>query len=271
MTPLKDTGMQPGKFYCFNQILVAFFIIALYECFVPSAVWAGPPFVTDDPEPVEYRHWEFYISSSYMNNDDGKEGTLPHLELNYGILTDMQLHILMPFVFSHPTKGPITYGLGDTEVGVKYRFVNETNITPQIGTFPIVHIPTGDSDRGLGSGHVPAFLPVWLQKSRGPWTTYGGGGYWINPGEGNKNFWQLGWLVQRDITKFLTVGVEIFYFSKESDDGRDQTGYNIGGIFNLSEEDHVLFSAGSDIAGQNRFSAYLGYQWTFGPYEEGKK
>ena len=21
--------------------------------------WAGPPFVTDDPEPVEYRHWEF--------------------------------------------------------------------------------------------------------------------------------------------------------------------------------------------------------------------
>ena len=24
--------------------------------------WGGPPFVTDDPEPVEYRHWEFYFS-----------------------------------------------------------------------------------------------------------------------------------------------------------------------------------------------------------------
>ena len=35
----------------------------------------------------------------------------------------------------------------------------------------------------------------------GPRTTYGGGGYWINPGPDNKNFWQLGWLGQRDITK----------------------------------------------------------------------
>jgi hypothetical protein len=69
-----------------------------------------------------------------------------------------------------------------------------------------------------------------------PWTTYGGGGYWVNPGAGNKNFWQLGWLVQRDITKYLTLGTEIFYFSKNSDTGRDQTGYNIGGVLNLSGE-----------------------------------
>jgi hypothetical protein len=24
---------------------------------------AGPPFLTDDPEPVEYRHWEVYVAS----------------------------------------------------------------------------------------------------------------------------------------------------------------------------------------------------------------
>jgi len=77
--------MHPGKFDCSIQILITFFIIALYQCFAPSAVWAGPPFVTDDPETVEYRHGEFYISSTY-SNDDGKEGTLPHLELNYGLL-----------------------------------------------------------------------------------------------------------------------------------------------------------------------------------------
>lgn len=252
-------------------MLITIVILALYLVLAPSTVWAGPPFVTDDPEPVEYRHGEFYISSMYANNKDGEVGTLPHFEFNYGPLPDLQMHLLVPLAFAHPAGGPTTYGLGDTEGGAKYRFVHENDTTPQVGTFPIVHIPTGDSDRSLGGGHMTAFFPLWLQKSWGPWTTYGGGGYWINPSAGNRNFWQLGWLGQHDITKALTLGAEIYYFGKDADDSRDSTGYNIGGIFNLSEEHHVLFSAGCDLAGNNRLSAYVGYQWTFGPHEEEKK
>ncbi len=263
----KENDMQRGKLDCLNRLMISVFIVSLsLTVFAGSAAWAGPPFVTDDPEPVEYRHGEFYIASQYANNKEGKEGTLPHFEFNYGPLPDLQLHLLIPFAFAHPTGGPTTYGLGDTEVGMKYRFIHETDTTPQVGTFPIVHIPTGDSGRGLGSGHVPVFFPVWLQKSWGQWTTYGGGGYWNNPGAGNKNFWQLGWLVQRDFSKFITLGAEIFYFGKNTDDGRDRTGYNIGSILNLSEEDHILFSAGSDLSGDNRFSVYFAYQWTFGPH-----
>ena len=72
-------------------------------------------------------------------------------------------------------------------------------------------------------------------------------------------------------TKALTLGGEIIYFGRDTDDGRDRTAYNIGGMFNLSEDHHLLFSAGSDIVGDNRFSAYLGYLWTFGPHEGDKK
>ena len=101
----------------------------------------------------------------------------------------------------------------------------------------------------LEAGTLPLFLPLWVQKSWGPFTTSGGGGYWINPGSGNENFWQLGWLWEGGITKALTMGVEIFYFGQDTDDGRDRTGYNIGGIFNLSDSHHILFSGGSDIEG----------------------
>jgi len=134
-----------------------------------------------------------------------------------------------------------------------------------MATFPLVHIPTGDADRGLGNGNMPFFLPIWLQKSWGPWTTYGGGGYWINPGGSNKNFFQLGWLGQRDFSRALTVGAEIFYFGKDKDAGRDRSGYNIGDIFNLSEKHHVLFSVGNDISGDNTFAVYFGFQLTLGP------
>ncbi len=254
-------------------------ILALLLCLAALAAppaWAGPPFVTDDPETVENRHGEFYIASLYADNKGGKEATLPHFEFNYGIVPDVQLHLLIPFAYVHPDGGPAEYGLGDTEVGVKYRFIHESETVPQVGVFPIVHVPTGDADRGLGSGHVPLFLPVWLQKSWGPWTTYGGGGYWINPGDDNTNFWQLGWLVQREITTGVTLGAEIFYFGKDTADGHDRTGYSIGGVLDISEEQHILCSIGRDITGHhtlfgrdivgdNRFSAYLGYQWTFGP------
>jgi hypothetical protein len=250
----------------------AVFVFLLFvTALASSASWAGPPFITDDPETVAYQHGEFYIAAQYANNKDGKEGTLPHFEFNYGIIPDVQLHLLVPLAFSHMDGGPTNYGLGDTEVGVKYRFIHEGETTPQVGIFPIVHVPTGDSDLGLGSGYVQTFLPLWVQKNWGPWTTYGGGGYWFNPGGGNKNFWQLGWLVQRDITRLLTLGSELFYFGKDTDDGRDRTGYNIGGIINLSEDHHILVSVGSDIAGDNRFSAYVGYQWTFGLHEVEKK
>ena len=52
----------------------------------PTVVRAGPPFVTDDPEPVEYRHWEIYLASQHAKDKDGWSGTAPHFEVNYGVL-----------------------------------------------------------------------------------------------------------------------------------------------------------------------------------------
>ncbi|HUI45376.1 MAG TPA: transporter [Nitrospirota bacterium] len=249
-------------------VLASFLILTVFKS---PAAWAGPPFITDDPEPVEHHHGEFYVASQYADNEEGKEGTLPHFEFNYGVVPDVQLHVLIPFMYVHPNGGATAYGFGDTEVGVKYRFLHEGDATPQVGVFPIMHLPTGDADRGLGNRHVPFFLPVWLQKSWGRWTTYGGGGYWINPGEGNKNFYQIGWLVQRSITNALAIGAEIFSFGQDTENGRGRTGYNVGGIFNLSEDHHLLFSAGSDLSGDNKLSSYIAWQWTFGPHEQVKK
>lgn len=255
-----------------SRLTAAMFAFMLsLAAFASTSAWAGPPFVTDDPETVEYHHGEFYIASQYAGNKDGKEGTLPHFELNYGVAPDVQVHLLVPFAYVHPAGGPTAYGPGDSELGVKYRFVHESETLPQVGVFPIAHLPTGDPDRGLGGGHVPVFLPVWIQKSLGSWTTYGGGGYWFNPGSGNKSFWQSGWLAQREITKTVTLGAELFYLGKDTVEGRGRTGFNAGGIVNLSDDHHILFSAGRDLSGDNRLSVYLGYQWTFGPGKEETK
>jgi hypothetical protein len=94
--------------------LVLCFILMLIN--VPAAL-AGPPFRTDDPETVEYQHWEFYVAHTYSNDKDGVSGTAPHFEANYGVIPNVQLHLLAPLAYDRPRGGPTLYGFGDVDLG----------------------------------------------------------------------------------------------------------------------------------------------------------
>jgi hypothetical protein len=230
-----------------------------------SPVCAGPPFRTDDPEPVDYRHWEFYAAAQYQNDKGSLSGTAPHFELNYGAAPNMQLHLIIPDAYNRPKGGPTLFGPGDAEIGVKYRFIQESEYVPMIATFPLLELPTGSKARGLGTGRAQLYLPLWLQKSWGPWTSYGGGGYWINPGTGNKNYWYAGWLLQRNIFKWLALGAEVFHTTPPTRDGQHETGYNLGAMVNIAETHHFLISAGTDIHGSANSFFYAAYLATWGP------
>ncbi|MEO6774919.1 MAG: hypothetical protein ABI467_18265 [Kofleriaceae bacterium] len=232
---------------------------------VSSRAFAGPPFVTDDPEPVEYRHWELYLASQQERVADGWSGTAPHVEVNYGPVPNLQLHVIVPLAFSRPNAGEATYGVGDTELGAKYRFLSETEHRPEIGVFPLVEVPTGNRDRGLGDGHVQVFVPVWLQKSFGDWTTYGGAGYWFNPGAGNRNWLFVGALLQRRLSSHVTAGLEVFHGTPTTEGGGAETHSNLGLMIDFTDEHHLLMSAGTDLQGDSSFQGYLAYQLTFGP------
>lgn len=231
----------------------------------PMNAWAGPPFFTDDPEPVPYKHGEFYIASQYIHARDNKSATLPHFEFNYGLLPNIHLHLLTPLQYIKSEGRDSQYGYGDTEFGIKFRFIQETEKMPMVGTFPLILFPTGDSDKGLGNGQAQYFIPLWFQKSWGSWSTYGGGGYWINQGEGNKNWWFTGWQVQREITEQFSLGAEVFHRTISYEGGEESTGFQVGAIINLTDNHHILVSAGRDFDGPNLFTAYLAYQFTFGP------
>jgi outer membrane putative beta-barrel porin/alpha-amylase len=247
---------------------IAVLLCVLAVCSGPS--WAGPPFITDDPEPVDHKHGEFYVATQYAKDKDETSGTAPHVELNYGIVPDAMVHLIAPFVYNRTEGEPTQRGYGDTELGLKYRFINDEDRRFMVGTFPIAELPTGDADKGLGAGHTRFFLPLWLQKSWGPWQTYGGGGYWRNPGDGSKDYWLFGWQAQRTVSARLTIGAELFSQTRDAEDARSRTGFNVGAIVNITDDHHLLFSSGSDIHGDNKFSVYLAYQYTFGPQEEKK-
>jgi hypothetical protein len=148
-------------------------------------------------------------------------------------------------------------------LGIKYRFLHETNGWPQLGIFPMAELPTGDAGRGLGNGRTWFRLPLWAQKSWGPWTTYGGGGAALNSAPGQRDYPFAGWLVQRDLGKRLTLGGEIFTQGKDMDTDHGFTALNFGGQFNFNEHFSLLFSGGHSVAGDDHNLWYVGLYWTW--------
>ncbi|HET7754126.1 MAG TPA: hypothetical protein VFK85_09470 [Anaeromyxobacteraceae bacterium] len=232
----------------------------------PSPTSAGPPYLTDDPEPVALRHWEVYLSSASEFSHAGFFGTAPHVEVNYGAAPELQLHVIAPLMLAAGGGDAPRYGPGDVELGAKYRFLDEERAGVQIGAFPLVTLTTGSSDRGLGEGAVTALLPVWLQKSFGPWTTYGGAGYRIRTAAGSADTWFLGWQAQRRVGP-LAIGAEVFHETDSNRTLSGATGFSVGTVVDFSPLHHLLVSIGEQDAGKNVI-AYLGWQLTFGPASE---
>jgi len=135
----------------------------------------------------------------------------------------------------------------------------------KIGVFPLIETSTGDAKKGLGNGMTWYYLPLWLQKSFGAWTTYGGGGYVINSAPGMRNYWFSGWLLQKDLSEKLTLGGELFAQGPDTTNAEYTIIANLGGYWNFTPDFSLLFSAGHSMAGERHLVSYLGLYWTWGP------
>lgn len=146
-----------------------------------TPAWAGPPFLTDDPEPTETHHWEIYAplvdGEGNGANFEGAAG----VEINYGAAPNVQVTVELPAAYGHDSIGT-ECGAGDVAVSLKYRFYHDEAHGLSVAVFPGLTLPTATN--GLGAGDVTGFFPVWIQKDSGPWSVFGGGGYAINPGKG---------------------------------------------------------------------------------------
>lgn len=223
---------------------------------------AGPPYVTDDPEPTDLHQFEnyFYLQGTRAAGSFSDPGI--GIEINYGAFENIQLSLSVPL---NPNPGPGSIGLVWAPLGggIKYRFIQEDRDgwRPQVALFPQVFVPIGSASHAAPTSE---FLPVWLQESFGPWTTFGGSGYTRNPGSGNKNFALYGWAIQRQMNAKFALGVELFGQTKDTIQGRGITAAGVGALYDFDETWHLIGSANIAIAGareSDRYSYNLAVRW----------
>jgi hypothetical protein len=125
------------------------FTVALAVAALASArALAGPPYVTDDPEPTDTGHWENYhfVMGAGREYESG-------LDLNYGGAKDLQLTAVIPIKTEDDWR---SVGLGEIELAAKYRFLHqdEKGWMPDVAVFPNITLPTGPH----ATGHATFFF-----------------------------------------------------------------------------------------------------------------
>jgi hypothetical protein len=208
---------------------------------VSSPVFAGPPYMTDDPEPTDTGHWEdylFVLGTHFPSETTGQLG----FEFNYGAAPDLQLSVTAPLNYDEPNG--YRFGSGDIQLGAKYRFLHQSEDSwmPDVSVYPSLSLPT--ASRIFGVQQPSLYLPIWMQKDFGKWSTFGGVGYDINPGRGNRNFQFVGWAVTRSVTERLNIGVEIYHQTAATVGGTALTNLGIGVIYQLTKHFALMASGG---------------------------
>ncbi len=228
-----------------------------------SPALAGPPYITDDPEPTETGHWENYLFTEGVRTADQKIVPAAGVELNYGAFENTQLTASFPL---NPNPGPLGMGVvwAPLGVGVKYRFIqeDEDGWMPQVAFFPSVSIPVGPANAGAP---VTELLPIWMQKTFGAWTVFGGGGYTNNPGPGNRDFANYGIALQNQVADNLVLGVELFGQGKDAFDSHPSTAVGLAALFDFDENWHLVGSVNTGIVNareSDQFSYNLALKWT---------
>ncbi len=254
-------------------------LILLLAVFIVPAIWsqAGPPFQTDDPVPVDYGHYEFYVFGAVDATPAELDSLGPAFEFNWGALPRLQLHVTVPFGSIHPTNnpvyapgatGPSAFGYTDTELGAKIAWFKEGKYTPQFGSFTMFELPSGSYDRGLGVGRTWYKLPLWAYKKLGSWGLDGGAGYAVVPQTGYRNYPYGSFLVEKSVNKRLDLSIEVFAHAHQgfaAAQTQASTLVDAGGYYHFNAPGlQLLFAYGHSVAGQTENYSYLGLYKTWG-------
>ena len=228
-----------------------------------SPALAGPPYLTDDPEPTDYKHFEIYNftnGTATRADTSGEAG----IDINYGGAPNLQLTATIPAAYGLPNGGPLVGGFGDVELAAKYRFLTQQNFGLDVAVFPRVFLPSGATN--VGVQHASYLLPLWMQKDWGPWSAFGGGGCAINRGGDSQDFCETGLVVTRQIVPNLQVGLEIFHQTPDTKGGQAMTSIGAGIHYDLNGTFHLLGYLGRGIQNADetdRLNWYAGVLATF--------
>ena len=191
--------------------------------FVPAAAWAAHPLITDDSGTQGKGKFQLEVNGQYDSDKETVNGVSVKstggqagATLSYGVIENADLVLNVPYAWGKVTEDGVGVydekGISDASFEVKYRFFENDGLSFAIK--PGVSFPTGDEDKGLGTGKTGYHVFLIGSKEAAPWGFHANLGYIRNENkvDEQKNLWHASvattYEVMNDLKLVGNVGIE---------------------------------------------------------------
>ena len=228
---------------------------------LPSLAWAGHPLITDDAGTQGQERYQLELNGQYDHDDDGPieaKGGMMAAALTYGAADNVDLVVGVPYLWSTVKENGVELadeqGVSDTSLDLKWRFFEKDGVS--LALKPGAILPTGDDDKGLGSGKVGYHLYAIVSKEADAWAIHANLGYIRNENDADErlDLWHASLAGTYSLSKELLLVGNISVDRNPDSTSDSDPAYLLGGLVYLVAENieidcgymHALNSVGTD-------------------------
>ncbi len=228
----------------------------------------GPPYYTNDPGTPGNRNWEINLGYMPLLFNGSSITHTPDVDINYGLGDRIQLTYESAWLRDKDGANAARYGVGQDQLGLKWRFYDNDRNGLAISVFPQLSINNPDDSvaRGIAPPGASLIVPVEFSKKLGPVDINWELGY--NAVHLGPDGWLAGFVVGRDLTKKLELDAEFYGLGTFHHSYNQQT-LDAGVRYKLRPPFILLLMAGRSVAparnGQPYFVGYFGMQFLLPP------
>ena len=236
-----------------------------------SASFAFHPLITDDTGTQGKGKFQLEVNGGYGHDED--EGvttktTQISTTLTYGLSDPIDIMIGLPYEHIRvEDSGTVTRqeGISDMSLEMKWRFYEKDGLS--FALKPGLTFPTGDDEKGLGSGRMTYRLFFIGTKEIKPWTFHLNLGYIRNENklDENKDLWHGSLASTVEVIKNLKLVGNIGIERNTDRNLNDPKAFILGGvIYSLSENFDIDFGVkGGLTKPEEDYTILMGITWRF--------
>jgi len=184
----KRTG--DGINACCTRTVLSVLLASSFILHPSSFGWAAHPFITDDTGTQGKGNWQLELQGDFLRDErtaDAGAGPVERKDklnaftsvLSYGILENLDIQLGLIHLNFRTTENGITTadesGMSDSTLELKWRFYEKDDFS--LALKPGLTLPTGNEDKGLGTGKASWGIALLATYDAEPWTFLGNVAY----------------------------------------------------------------------------------------------
>ena len=242
---------------------ILFLCVSLAFPLTAAFAQGGPPYYTTDPGTPGNKNWEINFGYMPFFYTDQSTSHMPDLDINFGLGDRIQLTYEDAWLRVRQMPAPAEYGMGQDQLGVKWRFYDSGEEGMQFSVFPQLSVnnPNHAVQRGITPPGASLLVPMEFTKKIGPVDLNLEAGY--NIVHLGPDGWFTGMVVGHDFTKRLELDAEL-YTTGTFHPSYVQPTLDVGARYKLHRPFILLLMAGRGLrpaqSSQPFFVGYFGVQ-----------